>query len=83
LTTTKAHSQVQHSKGRRQPPFFFPQSGLTDRSQTNKSKRLGAGRLRPMVEALREHGLTLLILLNTLVVGLVVGGVLCATLICR
>jgi hypothetical protein len=36
-----------------------------------------------MVEALREHGLTLLILLNTLVVGLVVGGVLCATLICR
>src|SRR5215207_5443292 len=34
---------------------------------------------RPMVEALRAHGLTLVILLNTLVVG----GVLCATVICR
>ena len=32
-----------------------------------------------MVTALREHGLTLLVLLNTLLVG----GVLCATLICR
>ena len=32
-----------------------------------------------MVEALRAHGLTLVILVNTLVVG----GVLCATLICR
>jgi len=36
-----------------------------------------------MVEALRAHGLTLVILLNTLVVGLVAGGILCATLICR
>jgi hypothetical protein len=36
-----------------------------------------------MVEALRAHGFTLLLLLNTLVVGLVVGGILCATFICR
>ena len=36
-----------------------------------------------MVEALRANGPILLILLNTLVVGLVVGGILCATLICR
>jgi hypothetical protein len=36
-----------------------------------------------MVEVLRAHGLTLVLLLNTLVVGLVVGGILCGTLICR
>jgi len=36
-----------------------------------------------MVTALRTHGLTLLLLLNTLVVGLVVGGIFCGTLICR
>jgi|tagenome__1003787_1003787.scaffolds.fasta_scaffold20390517_1 hypothetical protein len=36
-----------------------------------------------MVEALRANATILLIVLNTLVVGLVVGGILCATLICR
>jgi hypothetical protein len=36
-----------------------------------------------MVEALRAHGFTLLLLLNTLVVGLLVGAALCATFICR
>ena len=36
-----------------------------------------------MVEALRTHGFALLLLLNTLVVGLLVGGALCATFICR
>jgi hypothetical protein len=51
-----------------QPPFFF--AGW-------------AGRLPPMVETLRAHGFTLLLLLNTLVVGLLVGGALCATFICR
>ena len=32
---------------------------------------------------LRSHGLALALVLNALVVGLVVGGILCATLICR
>jgi hypothetical protein len=36
-----------------------------------------------MVTALRSHGLTLALVLNALVAGLVVGGILCATLICR
>jgi len=36
-----------------------------------------------MVETLRAHGFTLLLLLNTLVVGLLVGAALCATFICR
>ena len=36
-----------------------------------------------MIETLRAHSLTLVLLLNTLVVGLVVGGILCGTLICR
>ena len=37
----------------------------------------------PMVTALRAHGLTLVLLLNGLVVALAVGGILCASLICR
>jgi len=36
-----------------------------------------------MVETLRAHGFTLLLLLNTLVVGLLVGGALCGSFICR
>jgi hypothetical protein len=36
-----------------------------------------------MIEALRTLGFTLLLLLNTLVVGLVVGLALCGTPVCR
>ena len=36
-----------------------------------------------MVAALRTHWLTLVLLLNALLVALAIGGILCATLICR
>jgi hypothetical protein len=36
-----------------------------------------------MVTALRTHWPALVLVLNALLVGLVVGGILCATLICR
>jgi len=35
-----------------------------------------------MITALGANGLSLLVMLNTLVVGMVVGAILCATLIC-
>jgi len=63
------------------------QPGLTGRavqSPTIKSGPRKAGRPLPMVPAvLRSHGLALALVLKALVVGLVVGGILCATLICR
>ena len=53
-------------------------------SRPKRSRAIRAGLVGgAMVEALRANGPILLILLNTLVVGLVFGGILCATLICR
>ena len=48
-------------------------TGRAVSSQMIKSNLRGAGRLLPMVTALRTHGLTLVLLLNALVVALAIG----------
>jgi hypothetical protein len=79
---TKEPAPTQPSNQTRPPaqgPAHWPGCSSLKRSRASRTGLLAM----PMITALRTHWPAFVLVLNALVVGLVVGGVLCATLICR